>query len=173
MKLKVLRASAAVFLVGLCAGGYWYWLATRPSETGRIDRQIEKAAHAVERGFIFQLKPMMAEDFGASGRLGRDEVLAQLMKTRMQMTDLRIEIVRTLHEDPELPPEAVSARAIVIVKTTGTDTASGQAFQGIAGQGADVFLLDLTKIDEEWLFQDADHLSQDELNDYIAQGFAP
>jgi hypothetical protein len=128
--------------------GYRHFTALTPVQ--KIDRLLQAACDAVEAESILKLGDVLAFDFQAEGGVDRAAVIGQAQRFFAEAEELSAKPVHVTHEDSDPAPEAVEAEAIVVLRVNGRQTADGQRFSGIGGQGGDAFRVRFALRNGDW-----------------------
>lgn len=141
--------AAGLAIIVMCAGyGAWrhFWKA---SPTGQIERLLDRAAKAAEAESVLRLSDVFTAGYADATGADRAVVLAQANQFFDEAEDIRVSLPKIIHDDPTLPADAETARAVVLLLVEGK-MAGGEAFRGIGGGGGDAFELGFTKTGGEW-----------------------
>lgn len=167
---KVIINAAVAILIAAAAFGVWKtWFSSSPTE--QIDRLLGRAADYAQNESLIRFSGLLDENFNANGA-GKAAVVHELQRFFAQSDELSVSIERTVHEDPELAPNAKRARAITVVVVEGIETAGRQRFRGLGEGGADAFLVDFIQREGNWRIAGASHLdasSPETLMEYLKQ----
>jgi len=118
------------------------WIALpRTSPTQQIERLLNNAAKAAGAKSIVRLSGFFATDYSHEGTVDRPTLLGYAQQFFNETDALSVKIARVMHDDPKLPKDALTAKAIVVLQVSGTTKLEAQKFQGFAGKGGDTFLV--------------------------------
>lgn len=148
----VLTGLVAVVLLAVIVKAVFF----KPSENEKIEKMLHQLAERFAAKDFRGVAAFLTEDSIAEPGSDKETMVTHMKGFFFQVRDLSAKIELIKHENEKLPANASQARAIVVVKVTGT--IDGNRFQAFGEQGADAAMIDLRKIEENWLISRARYL---------------
>lgn len=150
--LQILAGLAAIILVGLIVKLVFF----KANENEKIEKMLHQLAERFVAKDFRGVAEFLTDDAVAEPGADKETMVMQMKGFFFQVRDLSASIELIKHENEKLPANASQARAIVVVKVSGT--IDGNKFQAFGEHGADAALVNLRKVEEKWLISRARYL---------------
>jgi hypothetical protein len=130
--------------IAIIAAVVWFVL-PKSSPTQQIEALLNGAAKAGAAKSVIRLNNYFTTDYSHNGSIDRATVMGFAQQFFNESDTLSVKIVKVVHDDPKLPKDALTAKAMVVLQVEGTLKEGKQKFQGIGKGGADTVLVTFTR----------------------------